>query len=58
MLFLQLINYFQKLNRILLSTFNIYFKLPRLYGIHWNQYLNIDNMDFIARFYIFWITED
>ena len=31
MLFLQLINYFQKLNRILLSTFNINFKLPRLY---------------------------
>ena len=31
MLYLQLINYFQKLNRILLSTFNINFKLPRLY---------------------------
>ena len=31
MLFLQLINYFQNLNRILLSTFNINFKLPRLY---------------------------
>ena len=34
MLFLQLINYFQKLNRILISTSNINFKLPRLYVVY------------------------